>query len=102
MGGLVNSKVRFGTLKPQADSVSTRRDDWQVHADHQPQPSSSVSDKVTLVIVDGQQRFTTCLLLAAALRDAARRGGIEAAADELDALLFPNSAGARQLTTSTD
>eukprot|EP00854_Cymbomonas_tetramitiformis_P003543 gene3543-4465_t len=46
------------------------------------------SESTKLMVVDGQQRITTCLLLLAALRDAARLAGCPSIAVEMDELLF--------------
>jgi len=44
----------------------------------------------TLVIVDGQQRITTCLILLSCIRDAAVRMRVHSIAKSIDGLLLPN------------
>src|SRR5437868_5206194 len=54
-------------------------------------PSKSVPEGVSkFVLIDGQQRLTTLLILLAAVRDKARREGDGKLADKIDDLMLKN------------
>lgn len=63
-------------------------EDWQARPKVEQRDDSSTAER-TLVIVDGQQRLTSCCILLSVMRKAAEDAGCTDTADEVGGLLMP-------------